>query len=207
VAASTLSSFRLPIAFVLGVIIATALFWFLWLLTGADLEFTEVKQAVKIEFTRLRQDTEVQARERAKVERQETPKAPPAPDVGRVSLDPSASSVTMIQPSVDTKASLRGAITMGAGSDRDVIPLVRINPEYPMRARQRGVEGWVLIQFTISPAGTVKDARVVDADPPNIFDDSAIKAVNRWRYNPKIEEGVAVERRGVQVVLEFKLEG
>jgi protein TonB len=113
----------------------------------------------------------------------------------------------MIQPSVDTKASLRGAITMGAGSDRDVIPLVRINPEYPMRARQRGVEGWVLIQFTISPAGTVKDARVVDADPPNIFDDSAIKAVNRWRYNPKIEEGVAVERRGVQVVLEFKLEG
>jgi protein TonB len=46
----------------------------------------------------------------------------------------------------------------------------------------------------------------VDADPKNIFDDAAVKAVARWRYNPKVEEGVAVERVGVQTLISFKLE-
>jgi protein TonB len=91
--------------------------------------------------------------------------------------------------------------------DQDVMPLVRINPDYPPSAQSRGVQGWVLVQFTITPAGTVKDARVVDADPKSTFDEAAVSAVSRWKYNPKVESGVAVERRGIQVKLTFKLEG
>ena len=93
-----------------------------------------------------------------------------------------------------------------AGSDRDVIPLVRIEPDYPPRAAERGIEGWALVQFTITPAGTIKDAQVVDSEPKGMFDAAAVKAVERWKYNPKVENGVAVERRGVQVKLTFRLE-
>ena len=70
----------------------------------------------------------------------------------------------------------------------------------------RGLEGWVQVQFTITPTGTVEEAVVVNAEPKNIFDDAALKAIARWRYNPKVEGGVAVERVGVQTIIRFQLE-
>ncbi len=48
---------------------------------------------------------------------------------------------------------------------------------------------------------------MVDAEPKGMFDEAAIAAVSKWKYNPKVEEGSPVERRGVQVKLTFKLEG
>jgi protein TonB len=83
---------------------------------------------------------------------------------------------------------------------------VRIEPDYPMKARQRGLEGWVVLEFTITPAGTIKDAKVLQAQPPGVFDEAAVRAVTRWKYNPKIEGGVAVERPGIKVRLDFKLD-
>ena len=93
----------------------------------------------------------------------------------------------------------------GAPSDADVIPLVRIEPRYPSRALSRGVEGWVLLEFTITPTGTVRDIAVVDAEPPMLFNSAAQRAVRRWKYKPRIEDGIAVERPGVQVVLTFEI--
>jgi periplasmic protein TonB len=52
----------------------------------------------------------------------------------------------------------------------------------------------------------VTDAKVVAADPPGLFDEAAIRSILRWRYNPKVEGGVAVERVGVQTVIRFVLE-
>src|SRR5690606_36795770 len=66
------------------------------------------------------------------------------------------------------------------------MPLVRVPPEYPPRALSRGLEGWVQLQFTITTIGTVKDAIVVDASPKGVFDDAALKAIARWRYNPRV---------------------
>ena len=62
------------------------------------------------------------------------------------------------------------------------------------------------MQFTITTTGTVKDPMVVDADPKNIFDDAALKSIARWKYNPKVEDGAAVERVGVQTIIRFQLE-
>jgi protein TonB len=113
--------------------------------------------------------------------------------------------VTGLQPTINTAGAISG-MDLSAGSDTDVIPLVRIAPEYPARALSRGIEGWVQVQFTITATGAVKDAVVVAADPPRMFDEAALRSIARWRYNPKIEGGVAVERIGVQTVLRFVLE-
>lgn len=94
----------------------------------------------------------------------------------------------------------------GAPSDADVMPIVRVPPTYPARAQERGIEGWVLLEFSISKAGTVQNPMVVDADPPNIFNRAAMRAVLKWKYKPKIEDGVPVERHGVQTVISFELE-
>jgi protein TonB len=89
------------------------------------------------------------------------------------------------------------------GQDRDVIPLVRVPPDYPPGLN---TEGWVKVQYSITATGTVRDAFVVEASPKGVFDAAALKAIARWRYTPKIEGGVAVERVGIQTIVRFQLE-
>jgi protein TonB len=197
---------RLSIALVLAVVGTSLVFWFLWLLIHSSIEVGEAKTATRIEFTRLRRDTDVQSKRESKARPERPTQAPTAPEISRMNVGPATEAVQMIAPSVDVRGALQRISVNVGGSDRDVIPLVRIDPDYPNRAMNRGIEGWVLVQFTITPAGTVKDQKVVDAQPKGYFEESALKAIGRWRYNPKVEGGVAVERRGIQVVLHFNLE-
>ena len=100
-----------------------------------------------------------------------------------------------------------GGPTLGEGAaDTDITPLVRVPPQYPPRAAARGIEGWVLMEFTISPAGQPTNVVVVDADPKNIFNRAAIRAVKKWKYRPQIIDGKPTPRPGVQTVLTFELE-
>lgn len=91
------------------------------------------------------------------------------------------------------------------GKDQEPIAVVRIPPFYPVRAETRGIEGWVRVRFTISPNGSVQDARVVAAEPEGEFEESALTAIERWRYSPRVVDGVAVERVGVETLIEFHL--
>jgi TonB family protein len=93
--------------------------------------------------------------------------------------------------------------TITGTDDNDPQPLVRILPDYPPNGRG---DGWVLLRFNISPAGTVTDAAIIDAKPRGIFDKNALRAIERWRYRPAVVDGRAVERRGLQVRLVFELE-
>jgi protein TonB len=85
-----------------------------------------------------------------------------------------------------------------------VIPLERVSPKYPPRAANRNIEGWVKIEFTITPHGSVDDAVAVEAEPAEIFDEAALNAINQWKFKEKMVNGVAVEQRAVQT-LQFKL--
>ena len=195
---------RYPIGLAFGALFSLILFWVMWRMVSVPIDATELRKATRVEFTRMREDTEVQTKQQEKP----TPdQPPPVPEIPQMSMSSSSveSTVAHLSPVVDASSAM-SKMKMSAGSDRDIIPLVRINPEYPARALSRGIEGWVIVQFTITPTGMVKDVVVVDADPKNIFDDAAVKAVARWRYNPKVEEGVAVERVGVQTLISFKLE-
>jgi protein TonB len=195
---------KIPIAIIIGGLFTSLVFWLLAYsvnqreLTGAATE------AKRIDFSRLRKDTEVQTKREDKVERE---RPPPTPQQPRMSLSAGGvdNNVASLLPVVDTRGAMKG-LKLSAGSDRDVVPLVRVPPDYPPRALTRGLEGWVKVQFTITATGTVKDAMVVDADPKNIFDDAALKSIARWRYNPKVEDGAAIERVGMQTIIRFQLE-
>ena len=193
---------RLPVAFLLGLAFATCLFWALWIAVSGHSGFGDLKPAVKIDFTPLRHDTETESK-REKVVQPKPEKMPEIPQIQSQSSGIDSGGVSSVSVSFDTSNLGHG---ISVGSDRDVIPLVRINPEYPNRARERGIEGWVQVQFTITPAGTVSDQKVVDADPKGLFERAALDAIGRWKYNPKVVDGRAMERRGVMVVLTFKLE-
>lgn len=57
-------------------------------------------------------------------------------------------------------------------------------PRYPSLALSRKMEGSVQVAFTIRADGAVGDTRVVSADPPGIFDRSALAAVGSYRFEP-----------------------
>lgn len=195
---------RVPIAILIGGLFTTSMFWLLWHLIGATFDVSEIQEATRIEFSRMRRDTEVATKRDEKVERE---RPPPTPETPRMTFSTGGieNNVAQLTPVVDARGAM-SRMTMAAGSDRDVIPLVRIAPDYPPRALSRGIEGWVQVQFTITATGTVKDPVVVNAEPKSIFDDAALKAISRWRYNPRVEGGVAVERVGVQTIIRFQLD-
>ncbi|MCG8415295.1 MAG: TonB family protein [Pseudomonadales bacterium] len=93
-------------------------------------------------------------------------------------------------------------------ADGDYLPLVRVPPQYPTRALQRGIEGWALLEFTVNGRGDVveESIEVIDAEPPDIFNRSAIRAVSRFKYQPRIVDGVGVDVPNVQTVLRYQIE-
>lgn len=62
--------------------------------------------------------------------------------------------------------------------------LVRIPPEYPYQARQRGIEGVVQIKLLVNADGTIGPIHVLSARPENIFEEAAIKGARRWKFKP-----------------------
>ena len=112
-------------------------------------------------------------------------------------------------PISDGKGPYLGTLSAGqglAGFDTDVIPLVRIAPVYPRRAKQARIQGWVTLEVLIRPDGTVSNAKVMEADPPRLFNDAAVTAMRRWKFRPKMVDGSPVAQRAKQTI-EFKLEG
>lgn len=92
------------------------------------------------------------------------------------------------------------------GPEQEVMPLNDVRPEYPYRARQRGIEGHIKLAFTITPSGEVENIRVLEASPRNVFDREARRAASRWRFAPRTENGAAVSREAVKT-LHFRLQG
>lgn len=95
-----------------------------------------------------------------------------------------------------------GGSAFGSG----VTPLIRIEAQYPRRAAQQGLQGWVILQFDITALGTVSNIQILDFKPTNIFNKNSIKALRKWKYRPKTEDGKAVKQKNLKVKLEFKLE-
>jgi protein TonB len=197
---------RLVGAVFAGMITAFVLFWIMQALISVSGELQEGGASFSVDYVRLRRDTAPETKKREPPKREKPDQPPPPPEMNLAQNLKPGEAVGAIIPMVDTGVQLENATSLGAGGgDRDIVPLVRVDPEYPARAKQQGIEGYVDIEFTISPAGTVQDPKVIAAQPTYVFDRAALQAVRRWRYNPKVENGVAVARSGVQVRLRFEL--
>lgn len=84
-------------------------------------------------------------------------------------------------------------VGMDAGSGiaiaRQLTPLVKFPAEYPMQARAKSIEGYVLLRFTVTETGAVIDPEVLRSEPPGTFDRAARRAVLRWKYQPQMVDG------------------
>jgi TonB family protein len=73
--------------------------------------------------------------------------------------------------------------------------LKSVQPNYPAKAVNGKIEGWVDVQFTVAETGKVTDVSVHAASNPGVFDDAAVKAVAQWRYKPVLRDARAVPVR------------
>lgn len=134
------------------------------------------------------------------------PAAPPPPLPNEIELtDPGTGPVVHIpSPSAEPPA-----INPTAGSG-NLMPIVQVAPQYPRAALNRGIEGYVTLSFTVTTTGRVRDPLVInavtkDGTPTSVFDRAAIAAVQNFRYNPQVENGLAVEVHNVRTRLVFEL--
>lgn len=85
-------------------------------------------------------------------------------------------------PAIARPAAPAASSEAGAQGDGGLEPLIAGVPAYPEAARARSLSGSVDVEFTVTPAGTVENARVTAAEPRNVFDSAALEAVTRRRY-------------------------
>lgn len=134
------------------------------------------------------------------------PSNAPTPDLGKAKALGSAGPLDIAAPKLDTSIKMaQGATTGTAVGDTDAVPLLRVEPRYPPRLLRDRVEGWVRMRFSIDRSGKTKHVVVVDSKPAVVFDEAALAAVRRWKYQPKAVDGQTVERHGLTVRLSFKV--
>ncbi|MDF2178647.1 energy transducer TonB [Aliiglaciecola sp. CAU 1673] len=140
----------------------------------------------------------------------EPPKPMEKPDVPE--LEPMAPNDEALgEPNYDPNSLLskfsQSEIPLFSPTEGDAKPVVRVEPKYPMEAARDGIQGWVKLVFDINSQGAVENVRVLDAEPKRIFDSEAKRALLRWKYQPKVENGKPVMQSGQTVMLSFNLEG
>jgi len=197
---------RLMMSLGFGASVTIALFYFMQALiaTGAALE--ERVNVIRIVDATMPEIVMEVVREVERPEEIEQIDQPPpeAPD-RNINMD-GDSSLNISRDVVDVDLDLDiGAAGLGA-TDGEMLPLVNIQPTYPTRAAQRGIEGWAQVSFTVTETGGVRDVIVVDAEPAGMFDQSSVRAAERFRFQPRVVNGQPVEVPNVQYVFRYQLE-
>lgn len=110
---------------------------------------------------------------------------------------------SLIEPAIEGELRLQ----IAGLPDGNYLPIVKVQPVYPRKAQQRGIEGYTIVAFDVAADGSVRNPRVTEAEPGRIFNNASIKAALRFRYKPRIEDGKAVVVLGVQNRFTFEISG
>ncbi len=206
---STTALTRLVTGVVLGAFVTLALLWTMqYLIATADKTLDEDKAGNIVDFVRLKRDETVQ-RKSNKPEKPPAPKTPPPqpPQPKMEDANPKAEKMEMVEVDIQAEVDLSAdGFSLSAG-EGDYLPIIKVAPVYPRRAANRGIEGYVLVEFTVTRKGTVKDVKVIESEPASsIFHKSAKRAASKFKYKPRVVDGKAIEVPGVRNLIRFKLE-
>ncbi len=191
---------RLAIGLVIGMVVTAGLFWMMqYLIVTADRSLNESTSGALLDFVRLKRDESIQRRQ-LKPKKPPPPDAPPPqpPTPKLEELNPSAEKIAIAAVPVETDIEMSGGFSLGVG-EGDYLPIVKVAPIYPARALQRGLEGFCVVQYTVTSLGTIKDPVVVqDQCTSSLWHRASLQAALKFKYKPRVIDGVAVEVPGVQ---------
>jgi len=201
-------------AMILGVIVSLFLFFLMQaLIDSGDQNYKTTADSQILEFIRIKDDESLSFKDRVKPKKPTPPKEPPPPPklVVQKQAKPTVNKIKIEIPNIDLPTIAGGGPFLGNWegnplAEGDVLPIVRIDPQWPREALIEGIEGYVIVEVTIASDGSVRGASIIESIPKRMFDRSVIRAVLKWKFKPRIINGVAVERKAIQR-LDFKLDG
>ncbi len=191
---------RLLIGLVVGLAVTLFLFWLMqYMIEIADRSLDESRRGSLVDFVRVERDESIQRRQ-LKPKKPPPPEAPPPqpPTPQLDNLDPTAEKIAIAPVPVTTDIEMTGGFSLGVG-EGDYLPIVKVAPIYPQRALSRGIEGFCVVQYTVTRQGTTRDPFVVeDQCTSSLFHRASLQASLKFKYKPRVIDGEAVEVRGVQ---------
>lgn len=225
---------RLSVALPLAVAINLLLFQFMqWIVDPRERLLPRVEEVQMVEFVRLmRQEQRREAERERELPKPPPPQVKPPespPPEPEQAARPVQAPLEMPLPDIDLPMNISGGPYLGdyrpnvversepvspapgpapgpaaPAFDAAAVPVYRVPPVYPTRAQRAGIEGQVVVELTIGPDGAVTEARVVEASPPQVFDEAALKAARKWRFEPKRADGAPVSWMARQTI-SFKM--
>ena len=194
-------------AVIIAVVVTAALFLTMRaLIESGDATIDDSPERRVLEFVEVERDQSVEKKQRK-------PKKPPKPEQPPPEMEqPQMEQTDMINAdasmsfaaNIAADNGLKNGMSLDA-SDGEYLPIVKVAPIYPRRALSRGIEGYVIVEFTVTPQGTVVSPEVVEAEPEGIFERAAMDAAKKFKYKPRMVDGKAVSVPGVQNQITFKM--
>ena len=197
---------RYAFSIVIGTVVTLSLLFIMQLLivTGKQ-ALTDPRERHKLEFVRGKRNENLNVEDIVPEKPPKPPETPPeTPPQDMDNINPDAPTISVAPPTVTANTEIGGPGGMNI-AEGDYLPIVRVAPVYPARALSRGLEGFVDLSFTVTTAGTVKDPVVLQSTS-SLFERAALRAVLKFKYKPRVVDGVPVEVPGVKTRISFQLE-
>ncbi len=183
----------------------TLLFVMHLLIEHAEDAISKERTRYELDFVRIKRNESLNVDDYQPEKPQKPPETPPEiPPQDMDNIDPNAPTINIPPPSVSADINVGGPGGMNI-AEGDYLPIVRVAPVYPARALSRGIEGYVDMSFTVTTTGTVKDPIVVFSTS-SLFERAATRAVLKFKYKPRVVDGVPVEVAGVKTRISFQIE-
>jgi protein TonB len=197
---------RYAFSVVIGTVVTLSLLFVMHLLIASGkTALTKPRDRAKLEFVRVKRNENLNVEDFTPEKPPKPPETPPeTPPQDMDNMDPNAPSINVAPPTVAQNADIGGPGGMNI-AEGDYLPIVRVAPVYPARALSRGLEGHVDLSFTVTTAGTVRDP-IILFSTSSLFERAATRAVLKFKYKPRVVDGVPVDVPGVKTRITFQIE-
>ena len=197
---------RYAFSVVVGVFVTLSLLFVMHLLIEyGESALSKERVRHQLEFVRVKRNESVNVDDFTPEKPPKPPETPPeTPPQDMDNIDPNAPTINIPPPSVSSNMDIGGPGGMNI-AEGDYLPIVRVAPVYPARALSRGLEGHVDMSFTVTTTGTVRDP-IVLFSTSSLFERAAERAVLKFKYKPRVVDGVPVDVAGVKTRITFKIE-
>lgn len=197
---------RYAFSIVVGVVITISLLFVMHLLIEyGESAVTKERTRHNLEFVRVKRNESLNTEDFTPEKPPKPPETPPeTPPQEMDNVDPNAPTINVAAPQMEVASDIGGPGGMNI-AEGDYLPIVRVAPVYPARALSRGLEGHVDLSFTVTTAGTVRDP-VVIFSTSSMFERAATRAVLKFKYKPRVVDGVPVDVPNVKTRISFRIE-
>lgn len=197
---------RYVFSIIVGSVITLSLIFVMHLLiVHAEDAISKERTKHMLDFVRVKKNETLNTEDFTPEKPPKPPEVPPeVPPQDMDNIDPNAPTVNIPPPNVSASVDIGGPGGMNI-AEGDYLPIVRVAPVYPARALSRGIEGYVDMSFTVTTTGTVRDP-VVIFSTSSLFDRAAERAVLKFKYKPRVVDGVPVDVPNVKTRISFQIE-